>query len=189
MGIGLDVLSDPEVLPANHRRALLAAVSVLTDHFFEDIESLANTQLPARFESTYMSGFLPERYMHRYTYLFAKRFLVCVVTVGWKLRAPGEYLLACTAEELVLNALIQQAETIMELNEEPADFTEFRQRAFEDWDFEYLFDQQWDGVEDYGDEQTGGQMRLVNLRFDQWFLPFRPEDPVHPYAEGSRANV
>jgi hypothetical protein len=182
MGVGLDMLNDPEILPENHRRALLTAMDVLTDFFFGDIESLASA-IPDRFENTYMAGFLPDRYVHRYTPLFARQFLMCMATVAWKLRSPGEHLLACVAEELALHALIEEAKRLLDEDGVPADFESFEDVAFEDLDFEMLFDPQWDGIEDYGNEQAP-EMRFANLRFDEWFLPFRPDNPVHPYVEG-----
>lgn len=198
IGIGLDVLNDPEILPENHRRALMGAIDTLTDQFFEDIQDLASVTassieelaraVTSRFENTYMAGFLPDRYIHQYTELFSKKFRVCVLAVAWKLRNPGQRLLACVAEELALYALIQQAEVLLDLDGEGADFKFFEGVAFEDMDFELLFDPQWDGIEDYGNEHAP-HMRFVNLRFDEWFLPFSHDNPVHHYVEGRDPEV
>jgi hypothetical protein len=50
-----------------------------------------------------MAEYLPRKHLNRYDLSFAERFLVCVLTVAWKLRAPGVQWLACTAEELALS--------------------------------------------------------------------------------------
>ena len=38
---------------------------------------------------------------------------------------------------------------------------------------------QWDGVED---SELGRRLGVANLRFDEWFHPFRDQIPVHPYS-------
>ena len=71
--------------------------------------------------------------------------MVCALSVAWKLRAPGEHRLACTAEELALHANVNEAEALIlaepEMDDDAAaNFNEFRATAFEDWDYEMLFD-------------------------------------------------
>jgi hypothetical protein len=114
--------------------------------------------------------------------LFAKQFLTCLVTVAWKLHAPGVHRLACTAEELALNALLQSAAAARELRGERADFSELRDVAYEDEDYALLFDPAKDGIEE---TEQGRSMGLANLRFKNWFRPFRDDEPVHPYVRGS----
>ena len=99
-----------------------------------------------------MPEYLPRKHLSRYNLALAERFLVCVPTVAWKLREPGVQWLACTAEELALRAIIEEARTLLladsELGKAEADFNSFESVAFEDWDFEMLFDPAYDGVED-----------------------------------------
>jgi hypothetical protein len=66
------------------------------------------------------------------------------------------------------------------------DFSTFEQLAYEDMDFELLFEPHLDGIED---TVAGQGMAIAYLHFDQWFTPFREENPVHPYVtspEGRR---
>ena len=50
--------------------------------------------------------------------------------------------------------------------------------AFQDTDFELLFDPRWDGLEE---DEAVSHLAMANLRFEDWFRPFRDEIPVHPY--------
>lgn len=189
MGILEASLDDAEILPTSHRDALINAVDILVDQFLEDVNSLSEVipgVPPPDIKDTSISAFLPERYVHRYDGMFAKKFLICLIVVSWKLRSNDAHTLACTAEELALYALLREARGLLEDSGTEVDFGAFEDLAFEDMDFELLFDPAWDGIEDYGNELTGGQARLVNLRFDDWFRPFREEVPVHPYVDPRR---
>jgi hypothetical protein len=76
--------------------------------------------------------------------------------------------------------LIEEAESILEVRDEEADFGDFRELAFKDEDYLMLFDMAWDGIED---SDLGRQVRVMNLAFDEWFEPFYEGIPVHPYVE------
>jgi hypothetical protein len=177
MAIGTEAYSETE-LPLDHQEALLDAIDELTDEFFDDVADLLND---GDFAETTMGSFLPPRFLPRYTPVFAKQFLACFLTVAWKLRAPGAYSLACTAEELALDALIQTAESAMEATGQRADFDALREAAYEDEDYQFLFEPARDGL---AATEAGRSLALANLEFSKWFHPFRPEAPVHPYAEG-----
>jgi hypothetical protein len=160
---------------ADHQRALSTAVHVLIDEILDDIVALHRDE---HFADTGLATYLPATCGHRYDLLFAKRFLACVYTVAWKLLSPDPQALACVGEELALHALIQGAEAILEGKGIQADFDVLRETAFEDEDYALLFDPQWDGIE--GSER-GRRLGMANLGYDDWFVPFRDEDPVHPY--------
>ena len=136
-----------DILPFTHRRALKTACDILLDEFMEEYSEIAGGDLPF-FESS-LGSYLPEKHRLRYTPLFAKRFLTCFLVVAWKLaqRYPLEPLLACTAEELALRALIAQAEGVLELEEVDYYFGPFKDVAFEDLDHELLYAPELDGVE------------------------------------------
>jgi hypothetical protein len=51
--------------------------------------------------------------------------------------------------------------------------------AFQDADFEVLFDARLDGLED---DDWVADLALANLRFEEWFRPFRDGVPIHPYV-------
>lgn len=166
----------PDELPPRHEDALLTAIDLLVDECFEDISALLDG---ADFSSVEMATYLPPKYLPRYTPQFAKQFLACILTVAWKLRAPGVHRLACVAEELALAAIIERARDVLEdQGVEPA-FGAFEQCAFEDLDYELLFRPELDGIEDTA---VGRNLAMANLHFGDWFSPFRDENPVHPYV-------
>ena len=70
--------------------------------------------------------YLPERYGHHYGLRFGRRWIVTVITVGWKLGHQRRSRLASVGEELALNALIESARVHLELHELPD--------AEKDWD-------------------------------------------------------
>jgi hypothetical protein len=103
----------------------------------------------------------------------------CVYTVAWKLHSPDAQMLACVGEELALHALIQRAAAILDDKGTEADFDLLRETAFEVEDYALLFDPQRDGIEDSEHVQRLG---MANVRYDDWFMPFCDQDPVHPYS-------
>lgn len=168
-------------LPERGWKALRDAAVVLVDHLQEDVEALMDG---GAFEGTFVMSYLPAKYLPSYDLAFLRRFSVCVVVVGWKLFDPAhEHRLACTAEELALHAILRCAEGLLEgAEEEPVDFGYLEDMAFEDMDFETLFDPSLDGIED---TPSGKFLRMTNLKLREWFLPFSAErgDAVHPYAD------
>ena len=166
-----------DILPPDHLEALLTAIDKLTDEFFDDVAALLED---GEFSQTSMAEYLPSRYLPRYGALFAKQFLVCLITVAWELRAPGVHRLACRAEELALHALIQAAEGILEERGGQSDFGLFEDTAFEDADVELLFTPALDGIDE---GEVGRYLGMGSLGFEEWFRPFREEEPVHPYVE------
>lgn len=172
MAIGAEI---EELLPASHVQALYDSIEVLTDQFYEDVASL---EYGTQFHNTWMAMYLPDKHLPRYGVLFAKKLLTCLITVGWKLRAPEGYLLSCVAEELALNALIEHAEFIFEEQGIEADFGPLCDYAFEDTEFEVLFDLAKDGIED---SDVGRYLGMGHLHFDEWFKPFVGAY-VHPYV-------
>jgi hypothetical protein len=162
-----------EYLPENHRKALYDALCILSDWFFED--KLDD-------EEHIFRQLLPAKYFHQYTPGFLKNFYTVFLTVGYKLALPEEgEMLACTAEELALHILIEEATALLEIDGINAEFNEFEDVIYQDWDFEYLYDLEVDGIED---GKTGAELGIVNLRFSEWFKPFvNASFPVHPLCQ------
>ena len=175
MGIGG---YSPGTLSPRHEAALDEAIQVLTDEFFEDLVALGNG---AAFAETEMAGYLPPKYLPRYSFLFAKQFLTCLLTVAWKLPSRQDHALSCIAEELALRALLQAAQMILEASGETATYDGLREVAFEDEDCELLFRPDLDGIED---SELGRSLGVGNLAFGDWFVPFHGRGHVHPYVEG-----
>jgi hypothetical protein len=133
----------------------------------------------------FLNDALPDRpvYLARYTPLFAKQFLTCLLTVAWKLTSKEKIVLASVAEEMALHALIQNAQG--PTGEEEFDFDDFIDEVFEDTDFLWLFDAEFNGIQHTPAQAT---LRTANLDFDDWFRPFRDASPVHPYVAGDDAK-
>ena len=166
-----------DLLTPQQEEALKAGATMLLDKFFAD---LGHLEAGGGWDTTDMAMYLPARFAAKYDYLFAKEFVVCLVTVAAKLVQPGNWPLACVAEELALHIIIEEAEAILETRGEEADFGDVRDLAFKDADYEMLYDMAWDGIED---SELGRQMRVANFAFDEWFEPFYENVPVHPYVE------
>ena len=164
-----------DCLPESHREALHTALCLLVDDFLNDPDD----------DEPHFVAALPSKYLHRYDGGFRRKFLVALLTVGYKLAQPEPPvpLLSCTAEELGLHVLIEEAKEGLKTQGTEPKFSEFEDRAFQDdMDIEILYDMALDGVED---SAVGDSMRYANLQFDQWFEPFlNATTPVHPYAAG-----
>lgn len=167
----------PSTLPPDHWQALQNAGNVLIDEFSEDVGRLLAGE---EFDDTFwMSNYLPPQFRRKYTALLAKKLLVCVVVVAWKLDQPDGWMLACTGEQLALRALVERAEVELELQGKEADYTSFWDLAFEDTDIELLFNPAWDGIED---SEIGDHLGVGNLTVEHWFDPLYDIAPVHPYV-------
>jgi len=162
-------------LPKDHRSALFDAASALTDAFYDDVVALDTCRIP--FENTTMAGYIPRKYVARYDLLFARKFLVCLVTATWMLFGPELHKLTCVAEELALMAIIKRAEDFLEASSKEADFNGLMDEAFEDTDFLLLFDASSDGSND-----RSGDPGAISFPFEDWFKPFYEDTPVHPYV-------
>jgi hypothetical protein len=166
-------------LPDNHREALYTALELLCDEFFDDA-------LDAK-EHVFRE-MLPDKYVPLYTPLFLQRFYATFLTVAYKLALPkkSSTLLACTAEELALHILIEKAKVVLEMDGVKADFDDFEDAIYQDWDFEFLYDLEADGIED---SAKGTEMGIANLHFADWFKPFvNASLPVHPYCQDTAAG-
>jgi DNA-binding CsgD family transcriptional regulator len=163
------------------RESVVKAIDILTDRFLDDVASLERGA-GFDFDGTEMAAYLPRKYRTRYDRGgFARKFLVCLVVVGWKLRAPGWEPVACVAEELALRAILLAAEDIhADDHGVEGDFGDLWDAGFQDNDYELLFDPESDGVEDTEYAQRTG---LTDIRFSAWFDGFNNTPPVHPYVE------
>lgn len=163
-------------LPKRIQRALGDAAVIMLDEYLEDLGILGRGEPCAQ---TVIADALPCKYLPRYNILSTKEIVVCVSNVVWKLQSPNPQELACVAEELALNAIIQQAGVNLELQDREADLDDVYEEAFQDTDFEFLFAPQFDGIED---SEMADQLRIANLRLEDWFTPFANVPYVQPYV-------
>ncbi len=162
-----------DCLPESHREALHDALCLLVDDFLNDPE----------YDEPLCVTVLPSKYLHRYDGGFRRKFIVTLLTVGYKLAQPEPPvpLFSCTAEELGLHVLIEEAREGLKAQGIEPELSGFEDRAFQDdMDVEILYDMALDGIED---NPVGDSMGYGNLQFDQWFEPFlNATTPIHPYA-------
>ncbi len=122
-----------DCLPESHREALHDALTLLVDDFLND---------PDYDEPLFITS-LPSKYLLQYDGGFRRKFLVTLLTVGYKLAQaePPVPLLSCTAEELGLHVLIEEAREALKTQGIEPEFSEFEDRAFqEDMDINILYD-------------------------------------------------
>jgi hypothetical protein len=163
-------------LDAVLKRALMDACVVTVDEAFNSLEALADG---SDFAQTPMAAWLPQKHLLRFDAGFARCFLVCLVAVAGKLADRDPHVLGSVAEEMALAAILDEAEAILETSGGHADMRAVAQSAFQDADFEILFNPELDGLEE---DESIAHLALTNLRFKDWFTPFRDEVPVHPYV-------
>jgi len=152
--------------------AVITAVRLLTDELFADIQTLEDTGLSAdQVDALWVVDELPERHADSYDAAFAKKFLVSLTILGYRLSQPDWTPPLSTAEALALHLVKSRAENQLAaagLAEElPVEdlFTAFAEAAFEDFDHEAL----------YGEDAEP-------LPFDEWFLPYEHlTTALHPY--------
>ena len=170
------------VLTPRAQEALEMGCNWIIDHCFENYDDLKD---PEDFENTVLGGHLPSRYLHRYTPLFYKQFAICVITVAWKLAQPEHMPLSSLAEELAAWAIIEQAKVLTEEEKDTEAIEEaletFIDVYFEDLDFQFLFDNAYDGIDD---DEVGRMLGMSSLALDDWFKPFsdEPSRIAHPYV-------
>jgi hypothetical protein len=152
--------------------AVIAGVRVLTDELFADIQTLEDTGLAAdQVDALWVIDELPERHADCYDAAFAKKFLVSLTILGYRLSQPDWTPPLSTAEALALHLVKSRAENQLAaagLAEElpiAELFGAFADAAFEDFDHEALYGQD-----------------AEPLPFDEWFLPYEHlTKALHPY--------
>ena len=106
-----------QYLTSEEQEALAEGITVLTDMLFEDLMHRQSWK-PEDLANSMFAEYLPMRYLSKYTPLFLKQFLVCVLTVSWKLAQPEPTFLASVAEELAAWAIIDAAKGQIALKQE-----------------------------------------------------------------------
>jgi hypothetical protein len=176
------------VLTVRERRALQEACDLLIDSVFDDLKHVKD---PQDVINAMVGIYLPERYLHKYTPLFLKKFGVCIITVAWKLAQPEHMPLSSLAEELAAWTIVRVAQGLVEEHARKKKtknaFEAFIDEYFEDTDFEFLFDDAYDGIDE---TEVGQMMGMSSLAFDDWFVPFSddPSRVAHPYVLEERIS-
>lgn len=173
------------LLPLSLRQALAAAVQSLIDSGFKDLCQIQDA--PELLPETELIVHLPGRFLRRYTLDFLRRFLVCIITVAWKLAQPDHMELACVGEALAAHAIITEAELVLDSGRRDIQFEQhfdaFEALLFRHIDVRALFDAELFQVDESKlDEMLSG----TGLGFESWFRPIngtseRGNTTVHPY--------
>ncbi|GAA1108895.1 hypothetical protein [Nocardiopsis composta] len=152
--------------------ALVYGTDTFLDELFHDLDILGSEEVTGvDCEAALLQlDRLPEGFAHCYDASFARRFLVTAVAMTGRFTGGGSPELGCTAEELALNLLLEEAETVLDLygllsDEVTRALGVFADRIYADTSYEWLYAADPDGA--------GG--------VDAWFSPFDPTRRVHPY--------
>ena len=174
-----------DALTQRERQVLQRACDVLIDEVFEDLK---NIEGPKDLIDTTLGDCLPKRYLYSYTPLFLKQFVVSLIIVVRKLAQPEHKSLSSLAEELAAWAIVSKAQSLIEMEEDMGEktmrdpFDRFIDIYFEDLDFEYLFDEAYDGIDK--ESELAQMLGMASLSLKDWFKPFsdEPSRIVHPYV-------
>ncbi|MFF8843394.1 hypothetical protein ACF08N_11775 [Streptomyces sp. NPDC015127] len=166
--------------------ALVCASEMLIDELFEDVQALAEgeTNVADCQKPLWHLDQLPPRYALRYDVLFARRFLVTVIALTTRFTDGSFQQLGCVAEELALKLLMEQARGTLELfglldEESSAALDSFAHGVYEDMDFEWLYDDSKDGIDE---DPAAESLGIAPMALGSWFTPFNDGRYVHPYA-------
>jgi hypothetical protein len=162
------------------RGALIAAANVALDRLLGDLTRLENGDRLGG-EELFVEDHLPPRYRSGYDRAFHLKLVASAAKVGFELTNPyGDYP-ACAAEELLLYAVLREWQLLLDITDLGAGWADaLAGYLFEDLDFEHLFSEEMDGVED---DPLAGKTSGLDIRpFRDWFVPFNPDSLVHPYA-------
>lgn len=163
------------------RGALLAAAHLVYDQVLFDLtQAMLGPKAANLDEERFVDDHFPQRYAHAYDAEFHRKLLVTVGKVAQDLTDPHAGYPACTAEEMVLAAIIEQWQVLLDLAEIDHAWADLPSYLLQDLDFENLFAPEFDGIEDdpLAHKTTGIDVRP----FSQWFAPFNAGDRVHPFA-------
>lgn len=158
---------------------LISAVHELTERLRDDVDEL-RTGSPV--VETNLVDLMPRRFIPRYDRAFAERLAETSADLAKRLEGargsgfayPYESFLKSVAEEMLLSQAIQIATDESTSPHEIEELEVLQELSFEDRDFEWLYNFSHDGVTD--DHEVARVAGFANLRFRDWFEPFRKSD-------------
>ena len=131
-------------------------------------------------------AWLPERFADRYDQRFLERLMVCALVVGHKIESSADSSLACVAEEIAFHMVLEIARDYAQTDgwtaEEMAVLEEYEEDVLEDSDFAILYGDDPEVEATPLPDSHGESDYYANLRFEDWFVPFRDDEPVHPFC-------
>lgn len=125
-----------------------------------------------------LAQLMPRRFIPRYDLIFMERLAQTSADLTERLEraqkhrlVPYASFLNSVAEEMLMSQVIQLAMDGANSEEQVDDLEALQDLSFEDRDFEWLYDFSHDGVVD--DPEVSRFAGFANLKFDDWFKPFR----------------
>ena len=193
----MDVLPEAEEIseddvPAREREAaglrraalLVAAVGVV-DRCVDDLQmaGFGDDGRPEgdEAEDSFVYQWFPGRHRGAYDEDFFRKVMVTAVQVAADLADPQGGPASCTAEEIVRHAVGVIAGQLCEAAGLGKPWLDPDEYLLEDADFEFLYDEDMDGLEDDPAMQAALSIDVPPLR--DWFSPFSDSRVVHPYLE------
>lgn len=164
--------------------ALLVAANMVFEWVLDDLAAMTGADPPQAEDSEdggrFVDELFPPQYRQLYDVAFHRKLLATVAKVGADLASPGAGSPACTGEELVLWAILQQWRSLLEISELGMPWSDLTDDLFEDTDFEALYAPDMDGIEN--DPLAHRTTGLVVNAIADWFVPFTGDSVVHPFA-------
>jgi hypothetical protein len=163
--------------PARLRRAaLIVAVNEIIDRCIDDIQFTEFDEDgrlvdPNEADDTFVFEAFPPRYRYAYDEPFFRNVLVTAIKVAQDLADPNSGPAACTAEEIVRRAIGTVAQQLWQITGLGLPVLDPNELLLEDTDFEFLYEDAFDGLEDDPARQAGMNVEVPHLR--DWFAPFQ----------------
>lgn len=176
----------PAALEEARRRqaALLVAATGIIDRCIDDLRELEfgddGLPDPDQAEESFVFERFPARHRASYDEVFFRKVLVTVVKVAQDLADPNGEPAACTAEEIVRDAVIDEALRLCEAAGLGRPWLHPSETLLEDTDFEYLFAADMDGHR--GRPRAAGRSRRLHpqrRRLVHTIQPRPDRPPVH----------
>lgn len=186
LGIAAEALEEARL----RRAALIVAANQVIDRCVYDLADLEFDEDgrpdPDDAEDTFVFDRFPARYRSAYDSRFFRKVLVTAVKVAYDLADPDGGPPACIAEEIVRAAVIDEAAGLCDLAGLGQPWMHPTETLLEDTDFQYLFDETTDGLENDPALQAGLGIWVPGI--EDWFTPFNPDRIVHPYTETTHSR-
>jgi len=167
------------------RAALVVAALDVVDRCVDDLQltGFVDDQRPepGEAEDSFVYEWFPGRHRGTYDEGFFRKVMVTAVQVAADLVDPQGGPASCTAEEIVRHAVGGIAGELCEADPLGKPWLDPDEYLLEDADFEFLYGQEMDGLENDPGTQAALGIDVPPPR--DWFSPFNRTRVVHPYLE------
>lgn len=180
-----DVPAGEREVAGLRRAALLVAAVDVVDRCIDDLQLIGfgDDGRPEgdEAEDSFVYEWFPGRHRDAYDDDFFRKVMVTAVQVAADLADPEGGPASCTAEEIVRHAVGVIAGELCDAAGLGRPWLDPDEYLLEDADFEFLYGEDMDGLEDDPATQAALSIDVPPLR--DWFSPFNDSRVVHPYLE------